>query len=58
VVVDGHTAFVGSANLTEAAQLRNIELGLLVQSGTVAGNVEQHMNALIARGFLRQLVFR
>jgi phosphatidylserine/phosphatidylglycerophosphate/cardiolipin synthase-like enzyme len=57
VVVDGHTAFVGSANLTEAAQRRNIEVGLVVRSATIAGGIEQHMNALIARGFLRRLAF-
>jgi phosphatidylserine/phosphatidylglycerophosphate/cardiolipin synthase-like enzyme len=32
VVIDGHAALLGSANLTEAAQQRNIEVGLLVRA--------------------------
>lgn len=55
VVVDGRAAFVGSANFTEAAQARNIEIGLLVQSCEVACAVEHHMDGLIERGFLRRL---
>ncbi|MGM0491133.1 MAG: hypothetical protein ACQESR_30775 [Planctomycetota bacterium] len=31
-MVDGHTVFVSSANFTEAAQERNIEIGLHVKS--------------------------
>jgi phosphatidylserine/phosphatidylglycerophosphate/cardiolipin synthase-like enzyme len=57
VVIDGRIAFVGSANLTEAAQRRNIEVGLVVRSATIAGGIEQHMDALIARDFLRRLAF-
>src|SRR5215472_1239084 len=30
IVVDGERAYIGSANLTEAAQLRNIEVGVVV----------------------------
>jgi phosphatidylserine/phosphatidylglycerophosphate/cardiolipin synthase-like enzyme len=55
VVVDGRIAFVGSANLTEAAQARNIEMGLLVRSAEVAGGIEHHLDGLIERGFLRRL---
>ena len=55
VVIDGRTAFVGSANLTEAAQARNIEIGLLVRSPEVAAAIERHMEGLIERGFLRRL---
>jgi phosphatidylserine/phosphatidylglycerophosphate/cardiolipin synthase-like enzyme len=55
VVVDGRTAFVGSANLTEAAQARNIEMGLLVRSPEVAAAIERHMDGLIERGFLCRL---
>jgi hypothetical protein len=55
VVIDGRIALVGSANLTEAAQLRNIEIGLLARSPLVAAGIERHVDALITRGILRQL---
>jgi phosphatidylserine/phosphatidylglycerophosphate/cardiolipin synthase-like enzyme len=56
VVVDGVKAFVGSANLTEAAQLRNIEIGLVATNALIAGTVERHIEALIAGGNLRPLL--
>jgi len=52
VVVDGAAALVTSANLTEAAQQRNIELGLLVRSAPVAAQIEQHFDSLIRNGVL------
>lgn len=36
-----------SANFTEAAQHRNIELGLLVRSADIASQIEQHFETLI-----------
>jgi phosphatidylserine/phosphatidylglycerophosphate/cardiolipin synthase-like enzyme len=56
VVGDGMKAFIGSANLTEAAQLRNIEIGLVVTGSVIADSVERHMEALIAGGHLRPLL--
>jgi phosphatidylserine/phosphatidylglycerophosphate/cardiolipin synthase-like enzyme len=53
--VDGMKAFIGSANLTDAAQLRNIEIGVVVV-GTVAHAAERHIEALIADGHLRPLL--
>jgi hypothetical protein len=55
VVVDGVKAFIGSANLTEAAQRRNIEIGVVV-SGAIAEAVERHLDALIAGGHLQSLL--
>lgn len=55
VVIDGYEALVTSANFTEAAQERNIELGLLVRSIAVVGQIEQHFTTLIQEGFLRRL---
>ena len=46
VVVDGREALVTSANFTAAAQERNIELGLLVDSSAVAGQIEEHFYSL------------
>ena len=55
VVIDGREALVTSANFTEAAQERNIELGLLVDSHTVARRIEEHFLSLIRNGSLEQL---
>ena len=55
VVIDGREALVTSANFTEAAQERNIELGLLVNSPVVAGQIEEHFYSLIRNGHLERL---
>ncbi|MGI8962182.1 MAG: DISARM system phospholipase D-like protein DrmC [Bryobacteraceae bacterium] len=39
IVIDGEETLVTSANFTEAAQRRNVEVGLLVKSQTVAGQI-------------------
>jgi phosphatidylserine/phosphatidylglycerophosphate/cardiolipin synthase-like enzyme len=45
VVVDRKAALVTSANLTEAAQLRNIEAGLLVRYEPIARRVADYVGA-------------
>jgi phosphatidylserine/phosphatidylglycerophosphate/cardiolipin synthase-like enzyme len=55
VVIDGIRALIGSANFTEAAQLRNIEIGLVTTDASIADAVERHIGALIAAGHLRPL---
>jgi phosphatidylserine/phosphatidylglycerophosphate/cardiolipin synthase-like enzyme len=55
VVVDGARALIGSANFTEAAQLRNIEVGLVVNGPETAVAIERHFAALIERGHLQRL---
>ena len=55
VVIDGRESLVTSANFTEAAQERNIELGLLVNSPAVAGQIEAHFYSLIRNGHLERL---
>ena len=55
VVADGEAVFVTSANLTEAAFDRNVELGLLVRDRTLAETAVLHFRTLIERGLLRQL---
>ena len=52
VVADDETVFITSANLTEAALERNIELGLLVRDGALAASVSAHFQTLIDRGLL------
>lgn len=55
VVADDEVVFVTSANLTEAALDRNIELGLLVRDHALAASVSSHFRVLIDRGVLSPL---
>lgn len=55
VVADERAVFVTSANLTEAALDRNIELGLLVRDRALALSILTHFRVLIDRGVLRPL---
>jgi len=58
VVVDGVRALIGSANLTEAAQQRNIQIGIeigVIVSGAIAEALERHLHALIAGDHLQPL---
>lgn len=55
VVTDDEAVFVTSANLTEAALDRNIELGLLVRDKALAASVSSHFRALIDRRVLSPL---
>jgi len=55
VVADDEAVFVTSANLTEAALERNIELGLLVRDRTLAASISTHFRGLIDRSLLRPL---
>ncbi len=52
VVADEETVLVTSANLTEAALDRNVEIGLLVRDPRLAAAVSGHFRGLIARGLL------
>jgi phosphatidylserine/phosphatidylglycerophosphate/cardiolipin synthase-like enzyme len=52
VVVDGEAIFVSSANFTEAAQQRNLEMGLLVRSRWLAERVTRHFDTLLGAGLL------
>ena len=53
IVVDTQKVFVSSANFTEAAHERNIEVGLLIHSRSLAERVVRHFEALLAEGVLR-----
>jgi len=52
VVADDEVVFVTSANLTEAALERNIELGLLVRDHALAATISSHFRTLIERELL------
>lgn len=55
VVVDNRLAFITSANLTEAAWDRNIELGVVVQNPPLAQTVVRHFERLVEEGLLQPL---
>ena len=47
VVIGGTEALVTSANFAEAAQERNNELGLLLNSQSVARRIKEHLMSVI-----------
>lgn len=47
-VADGNVAFITSANLTEAAMERNMEIGILLRGGVAPNQLEQHLEALVS----------
>ncbi|MDQ6802754.1 MAG: DISARM system phospholipase D-like protein DrmC [Acidobacteriota bacterium] len=55
VVTDDESVFITSANLTEAALDRNIEIGLLVRDRALALSVTSHFRALIDQRLLSPL---
>jgi cardiolipin synthase len=57
VIADDEVAFVTSANLTEAAFDRNIEIGVLIRDHAFAVSLARHFGTLIERGLLLPLPF-
>jgi phosphatidylserine/phosphatidylglycerophosphate/cardiolipin synthase-like enzyme len=57
IVMDGEEVLVTSANFTEAAQHRNVELGLLVRSEPLARQVTEFFEGLISGGWCSLLRF-
>lgn len=55
VVVDNETSFITSANLTEAALDRNVELGVLLRDRTFSLTVAGYFQVLIDKGMLKPL---
>jgi phosphatidylserine/phosphatidylglycerophosphate/cardiolipin synthase-like enzyme len=55
-VADGERLLVSSANLTEYAFTKNMELGLLVEGGEIPRHVDAHWRALIAARVLRTVL--
>ena len=52
IVVDRSCAFVSSANFTQAAQNRNIEVGVLIRSTHLANQIADHFEVLSAASIL------
>jgi phosphatidylserine/phosphatidylglycerophosphate/cardiolipin synthase-like enzyme len=55
VVADDEAVFITSANLTEAALDRNIEMGLIIRDRAIAASVSRHFRGLIDRALLQPL---
>jgi len=56
VVVDGTHVFVSSANFTEAAQERNVEVGLLLHSTTIGERITRFFEAMTDAGHLHRVI--
>jgi len=56
IVVDAEHVFVSSANFTEAAQERNIEVGLLIQSRALGERVRRFFDALVDSGYFGRAI--
>jgi phosphatidylserine/phosphatidylglycerophosphate/cardiolipin synthase-like enzyme len=55
VVIDERIAFISSANFTEAAQVRNIEVGVLLRSAFLAQQLANHFVALADSHILQRV---
>lgn len=55
VVVDSSTAFITSANLSEAAHEKNLEAGVIVRDPDFASSVRQRYSTLLSEGHLYPL---
>jgi cardiolipin synthase A/B len=56
LVVDGSIALVSSANMTDYALERNMELGVLLRGGSVPRQLAAHFQQLEARGHLVRII--
>jgi len=52
-VADSRVAFLTSANLTEAALERNMELGALIRGGPLPASIDRLIDALVECGELQ-----
>ena len=55
IVVDTRWTLLTSANLTEAAQERNIEAGVLIDDEGLAGRVTTQFDRLVEKGVLQEV---
>lgn len=54
-VADSRVAFLTSANLTEAALERNMELGVLIRGGTLPASIDRLIDTLLESGELHEV---
>jgi phosphatidylserine/phosphatidylglycerophosphate/cardiolipin synthase-like enzyme len=53
VIVDARSVFISSANFTEAAQQRNIEIGILAQSASLAHRLTEFFDKGLSKGMFQ-----
>lgn len=53
-VADGRVSFISSANLTTYALEANMELGVLIEGGSVPQRIQEHFDRLMASGVLER----
>ncbi len=56
IIVDGRQVFITSANFTEAAQERNIEVGLKLEDTGLATQLTRHFQGLRDAGVLKRVI--
>lgn len=54
-VADGKIAFVTSANLSNAAMDRNMELGIMVRGGSLPENLQKQLDSLVNMGIVERI---
>ncbi len=55
LVVDLRSVFISSANFTEAAQQRNVEVGLIIDAEQLAERVTRFFSSMLSAGLLSPL---
>lgn len=55
LISDGQLAFITSANLTQAALERNMELGILIRGGCVPEGLDRHLESLVVTGIIKKI---
>ena len=55
-MIDEFDLFVSSANFTEAAQQRNIEVGLRLRSTIVDGRIVRFFDSLVTSGHFERVI--
>jgi phosphatidylserine/phosphatidylglycerophosphate/cardiolipin synthase-like enzyme len=54
IVVDGEHVFVSSANFTERAQTKNIELGLILRSKAIGSRIQEFFDQYVSASSLKK----
>lgn len=55
IVADGKVAFITSANLSVSAMERNMELGVLLDGGSLPDSLHKHLSSLMAIGVIEKV---
>jgi phosphatidylserine/phosphatidylglycerophosphate/cardiolipin synthase-like enzyme len=56
IVVDGHSTFLTSANFSNIAVDKSLEVGLLVNNAFIAGQIKKRVDDLLHEGLLERIL--